>query len=560
MADIDLYAEAYRTSLGREASPEELQGWVSGQYGGGSVQDRINQITNSHEAQQRNPQPQPQAPTAPVIGQNPNVSTPMVPPPSGVDPTFSTDLGAAYQQYLGRAASPDEISSWWSGQYGYGSGLSGLGSFREAIRNSPESRTRAGGQAPPVSYQDTMYWNSQGVTNDQIFDTTTGQLRPGWQRTARGYERTGGAQSGGGGPFGSQPLPGDPRALFMQLTNGRPPSPQALAALEPQLNQYGIRLGPKNARGWSDTIIMPDGTVYDVIQGATDTGGQAWSWFVPTSGGVGGGQLPGNQYSDPYTQLLEQLIKSRLGMLQGGVSDPYRDQLMAAYQQRANALGAAAEPQYQALVNRLESRFQDLQGPGYTGAENETIRTGALDPIETDRAAARQRVIERLAARGITLESGIAQQALNEVDKAFDGMRATTQTTLTTNDLNRREDRAQRADSIKGTLYDIPQARAREQLDVFSAMEVLESVMRQEEEARSREAIGYGGVLADLGPQRMQLAMQAAGMGGNPQSMFNSLYQMMNMNQNAALLNQRNSGQLWSGLGSIAYSLMNAGR
>jgi hypothetical protein len=169
-------------------------------------------------------------------------------------------------------------------------------------------------------------------------------------------------------------------------------------------------------------------------------------------------------------------------------------------------------------------------------------------------------VLERLSARGLDPNSGIAQQALLEVDKAFDGMRATSQTTLAVNDVQRREGRQQRADAIQGTLYDIPQARAREQLDVFGAMELLENVMRQEEEARSREAIGYGGALADLGPQRMQLAMQAAGMGGNPQGMFNSLMQMAQMNQNSALLNQRNSGQLWSGLGSLAYTLMNAGR
>jgi hypothetical protein len=38
------------------------------------------------------------------------------------------------------------------------------------------------------------------------------------------------------------------------------------------------------------------------------------------------------------------------------------------------------------------------------------------------------------------------------------------------------------------------------------------------------------------------------------------LMQMAQLNQNSALLNQQNSGQLWSGLGSLAYTLMNAGR
>lgn len=61
-------------------------------------------------------------------------------------------------------------------------------------------------------YQDIEYWREQGVGEGDIFDTNTGQIKPGWQRTANGYERiaeqrdlnerrtdTGGAGGGGGG-------------------------------------------------------------------------------------------------------------------------------------------------------------------------------------------------------------------------------------------------------------------------------------------------------------------------------------------------------------------------
>ena len=66
--------------------------------------------------------------------------------------------------------------------------------------------------------QDLSYWASRGVPADQIFDFATGQTRPGWSRTAQGYERTGGGSTppsvgptydtipttygGGGGPVG----------------------------------------------------------------------------------------------------------------------------------------------------------------------------------------------------------------------------------------------------------------------------------------------------------------------------------------------------------------------
>ena len=48
-----------------------------------------------------------------------------------------------------------------------------------------------GGTIPSGSgaYQDLAYWEKQGVQGSQIYDPATGQLRPGWRRTAKGYER-----------------------------------------------------------------------------------------------------------------------------------------------------------------------------------------------------------------------------------------------------------------------------------------------------------------------------------------------------------------------------------
>lgn len=579
------------------SSPHDASGLIPGNEPGSTLPKgpaaggwldtaRIAAYQRSLQQQTQRPSVPPPATTGGSGGAAPDARRSSTAPPA-TNPAVYTDreqarqgLTNVYRQYLGREPGEGDIDKWLSGAYGYGSGLQDYDKFVAAIMGSPEARA----YRPPSNtntgdpgYQSIEWWQQQGVPAIDIVDPTTGQLRPGWARTAKGYERTGGTGTGTGtgttttGPRTTTPT--DVQPWFMNLVKNLAPSPQSLKSLEPILNQFGIKLGPLNARGFNDAIVLPDGSVWDVIIGATADGGQGW-WFsrvdhsggggtgggTPPGGGVGGGTLPPSQYDDPHTRLLEQLMLSRIGQLQQPVYDPARQGLMSAYEQRARELGQGLEPAYQALLARLEERFKDLQGPGFTGAENEVLRTQALDPIESDRSAARQRVLERLSARGITPESGIAQQALLEVDNAFDGMRAATQTTLAATDLQRREDRNQRADAIRGTLYDIPQARAREQLDVFGAMELLEQAMRGEDQSRSREAIGYGGALADLGPQRLQLAMAAAGMGGNPQGIFNSLMQMAQLNQNQSLLNQRNSGQLWSGLGSIAYMLMNAGR
>lgn len=490
---------------------------------------------------------------------------------SGTGGDARSQIANAYQQFLGRAASPEEIEGWYSGAYGHGSGDAGLSAILAAIQNSDEARQRGGSQPPILNqnpdtnhpytppqpteqappYQNLDWWSARGVPQSEMFDLTTGQLKPGWQRTARGYERTTNSVPG--------PQGGNFQAWFQQLTNGKRISPKTLKELEPVLNQYGIKLGPLNARGFTDGIILPDGTFIDVIIGATEDGGQGWGWMIPPPGGGGAPQMPPTQFNDPHTNYLEQLLQQMIQSRMQPIVDPNRAMYEAMLKQRAEMLGRLS-PELDKQIAYLEERFKDLQGSGYTGAEGEAIRTGALDPIEQDRKAARDRVLQRLSARGLDLNSGIAQQALLEVDKVFDSMRGTTQTALTTNDLNRREDRKTRAETIRNTLSQIPEGRAREQLDVVGMLNQLSALTRQENESRQREAVGYGGALADLGPQRLQLAMQAAGMGGSPSSMFQNLMQLAQLNQNSSLYGMQNSNSLWNGLGSIAAMLYGAGR
>jgi len=545
---------AYNQSLRRDASDDELTGWLSGGYGGGGVDDWIRQIQGSHEAQQY--QQPPQTPTlGPSPGENYTMPTSDPTPSGGGDPFAQIEQW--YQQFLGRGTGQDDAQSWLSGAYGWGD-ASNMQGIYNGIAGSAEARNRPGAQPPTATGAPTApshnldWWSAQGVPQSEMFDLTTGQIKPGWQRTAQGYERTGGTGAV------SAPAGGNFQQWFSTLTNGKRVSPKTLKELEPTLNQYGIKLGPLNGRGFTDGIILPDGSFVDVILSATEDSGTGWGW-ITGGGGNSSLNMPGGQYSDQYTALLEMMLKQRMQSLNQPVNDPNRAMYEMMLKSRADALGGA-NTQVDQLMKYLQERFTDLKGPGYTGAENEVIRTQALDPMESDRNAAKKRVTERLSARGLSPDSGIYQQALLEVDKAFDAMRGETQGALASNELARREDRSQRAQTIGAQLVDIPNARAREQLDVFSVLEQLSQTMRSEEDARAREGLGYAGVLSDLGPQRLQLALQAMGAGGSPESLGNSLFNMANLNQNAALLNRSNSGSLWSGLGSIAAILSQSGR
>ena len=61
----DQIRSQYRTSLGRDASDDEVEGWTSGRYGGGGVNQWLSQIAGSGEARARQPRP-PTSTTMPV--------------------------------------------------------------------------------------------------------------------------------------------------------------------------------------------------------------------------------------------------------------------------------------------------------------------------------------------------------------------------------------------------------------------------------------------------------------------------------------------------------------
>lgn len=106
------------------------------------------------------------------------------------------------------------------------------------------------------------------------------------------------AQQSAGAPGAAAPQ--DPRAIFEQLTQGKPPTPETLNALEPELAKYGIRV-VRNAAGVAGKIALgpkdSGAPIVDVIQGA-GVGGKAWQW---NSDGGGGGSLPGGYQTGMFT-------------------------------------------------------------------------------------------------------------------------------------------------------------------------------------------------------------------------------------------------------------------
>jgi hypothetical protein len=162
--------QAYNEYLGRPASASEVEGWVSGRYHGGGIDDWVQAIRTSGEAQNYSARrgllnlvPGAQTNRTPDQGPSGGVQTEEGPPPDndpdpkpspnetppgpGADPDKERareELAAAYRKYLGRPMTAREFAGWWSGTYGWGvAGIEGLPGWLRGIQQSPEGQDRA---------------------------------------------------------------------------------------------------------------------------------------------------------------------------------------------------------------------------------------------------------------------------------------------------------------------------------------------------------------------------------------------------------------------------------
>lgn len=123
--------EWYRNELGREPSDAEVDSHLGGDYGNDSYMRRIysNIVMSPEGVDYRNRRGAAEAETTTTTDSGPNLSG------SGAQ-----RLRAAYKQYLGRDASDNEIRSWLSGSYGWGTGEGGVDAMIQGISTSGEAQ------------------------------------------------------------------------------------------------------------------------------------------------------------------------------------------------------------------------------------------------------------------------------------------------------------------------------------------------------------------------------------------------------------------------------------
>src|SRR6185295_13609362 len=151
----------------------------------------------------------------------------------------------------------------------------------------------------------------------------------------------------------------------------------------------------------------------------------------------------------------------------------------------------------------MRQYFQQLQNPVYTDAQRDLINTQALDPMERQRQARKQQVLQRMAARGMGPSDGPTLQALQDVDREFDELRTRSQSGLAVNEINLGRENQSQA------------------VNVGSAAAGLRNLQDQ----RANTALGMARQIPDMARERLQTAIGLLNQGGqlNPAQLLQVL-------------------------------------
>lgn len=353
---------------------------------------------------------------------------------------------------------------------------------------------------------------------------------------------TSGAASGGASGATAHQRGSNPSEIIRSFFGELPAAGTSLKPIVDFLNQNGYQASIMDHRGVpSDDKITVNGQDYDLIY---DVGSPRARWQM--SGGGGGSGFPGGanglmssyagQFTDPLTKKYEQLLSSQTGLYQ---------QQQAQMQQevaRKQAVRGQTEEAVKKLLAYVNQRTTQLQGPAYTGREQEIMRTQALDPIERDRTASRSRALDNIGSRGFDPSSGIAQDLMNQVDRGYDSERAGAQGELAYKQIMEERSRQQEAQKLMQYAAQLPEAAARGDL---SFVQYLNEMINQP----GQNALATQALLAELPVQRTQLGAQILGLGGSPQSSVPNVMSLLNNAQQNRYMNQQNYAGYFQNLG-----------
>ena len=305
-----------------------------------------------------------------------------------------------------------------------------------------------------------------------------------------------------------------------------------------------------------------------------------------------GQEAAASYFTDPLSQPIMQSWSSRMGSLQpwnapnlGGVEDLYRkaSQPNPYYDKAANAIsemlssrqGATNQytPQYAASV---EKRKKELYQEPFSTSEDAALKARYFDSLSASRDDRAQQMAQMLAQRGFANTSGLAGDAMGQVESSYQTDRAQQQQQLMQYVMDKREERRNLAVQMAGGLADQgyhDATLAAQNLSARGNMAgALASLAQAQQNAQLAAAGGIGGLrqqdfanrqglydqslqtsMLPYSLQNQRLQSLTSMLGGIPNAMPGVNAAMQSQNQQQQFNAQQNQA-MWQGIGGAAQS------
>jgi len=352
----------------QQSSASSMTAWPTGQQQGQQAAQPQSWAAQTANWQQ-NAQPQVpfQSQGYTPTGYNPagqtQVSAATAPPPGGWGAQWGTQpqqapaaggsaaqqIQAAYQQYLGRAATAQEVQAQLA-QPNLQRQIASIASSQEAYnRYLQQQQQPQGGQqqqqgGPQAQTLDPRRWNTDGYTPPRyIAQRVAGHPMPGWDRAKW-----------------ADPNHQTPKYVIGRLLSGFKPRTSNMDAVVAEI----AKAYPGARRTGSGDVTIPGVGSVDILK-AADVGGKAWHF-----GSLGGGKAPAAQAPqqpayDPYAQLgqvLQNYTQQAPPQAAPPQQDPAQAQQIAEMQQQLQLFQQqAATQQQQAAAAEAAARNRGPQ-------------------------------------------------------------------------------------------------------------------------------------------------------------------------------------------------------
>lgn len=288
-----------------------------------------------------------------------------------------------------------------------------------------------------------------------------------------------------------------------------------------------------------------------------DVGGpnQEWAYFPyrpgqEESGGggsVGGDVGSGTEFDDPWASRLEQFIQERMGGLQ---QDPARPDLQKLIDGLLQA-NTDKQRNAQAFADAMRGRVEELAKPAYSEGDDAVIRAKAFDQLERRRQETMKNRREELYARGHAPTSGTVTQAEQDSSQMFEQARTGIESDLLLDSIQENQRRKDKSVGLEQLIEQALSGADLQGLQYQSQIADIEDSLIGDRESRLDKILAMNMVPLDLMQQRQAMANQTLGLGGNPQSVMQSILAILNAGQQNRGLNLASSQNNMQGLGQL---------